>query len=94
MGNVQIILKCVNCLNLHCFALTNTAAQIVNIIKFSSFHLDIFSCHILWLSLCSLELRFLRVQRFLFHSTPVRSDFRWPPLFLKGKFFSSLINLS
>ena len=65
MNNVQIIFKCANCLNLHCFALTNTDAfdnlKIVKI-KFSSFYLEIFSCHILWLSLCSLVLRFLIVQ--------------------------------
>ena len=47
MGNVQINFKCVNCLNLHCFALTNTDAKIVKI-KFSSFYHEIFSCHILW----------------------------------------------
>ena len=26
MGNVKITFKCVNCLNLHCFALSNTDA--------------------------------------------------------------------
>ena len=29
-----------------------------------------------------------------FSFTPVRSDFRRPPLFLKGKLFSSLLDLS
>ena len=48
MGNVQIIFKCVNCLNLHCFVVTNKDAETVKI-KFSSFYLEIFSCHILWL---------------------------------------------
>ena len=47
MGNVQINFKRVNCLNFHCFALTNTDAKIVKI-KFSSFYREIFSCHILW----------------------------------------------
>ena len=61
MGNVLIIFKCVNCLNLHCFALTNTDAYIVKI-KFSSFYIEIFSCHTLWLSLCSVVLRILTVQ--------------------------------
>ena len=44
MGVLQIIFKCSNCLNLHCFALTNSNALIVKI-KFSSFYLEIFSCH-------------------------------------------------
>ena len=39
-------------------------------------------------------LRFLIVQWLLLHSTPVRSDFRWPLLFLEGKIFSSLLNLT
>ena len=39
-----------NCLNLHCFSLTNSDAQIVKI-KFSSFYLEIFSSHTLWLSI-------------------------------------------
>ena len=51
-------------------------------------------CHTLWLSLCLLVLRFLIVQWLPFHSTPVRSHFRWPPLFLEGKFFSSFLNIS
>jgi len=61
VGNEKIIFKCVNRLNLHCFALTNTDASILKI-KFSSFYLEIFSCHILRLSICSLVLRFLIVQ--------------------------------
>ena len=80
--NVQIIFKCVNCLNLHCFALTNSDAKSVKK-KFSSFYLEIFSCHTLWLSLSSLVLRFLIVQQL-----------RGPPLFPEGKFFSSFLNLS
>ena len=43
---------------LHCLALTNSDVKI----KFSSFYLEIFSCHTLWLSLCSLVLRYLIVQ--------------------------------
>ena len=93
MGNVQIIFKSVNCLNLHCFCLTNTDAEIVKM-KCSSFYLEIFSCHILWLSWCSLVLRFLIVQWLPLHSTTVRSDFRWRPLFLEGKFLSSFLNLN
>ena len=86
MGNVHIF-KCVNCLNLHCFALTNTHAQIVNI-KFSSFHLDIFSCHILWLSLCSLVLRFLRVNDFLFIQLRCEAIFAGRHYFLREKFLA------
>ena len=91
--NVQIIFKCVNCLNLHCFALTNSDALIVKI-KFSCFYLEIFSCHNLWHSFCSLVLHFLMVEWLPFHSTPVWSDFCRPPLFLEGKFFSSLLFLA
>ena len=48
-------------MTVNCFALTNTDALIAKI-KFSNFYLEIFSCHILWLSLCSLLLRFVTVQ--------------------------------
>ena len=48
----------------------------------------------LWLSFCSLVLRFLTVQWLPFHSTTVRSDFRPASLFLEGKSFSSFLNLS
>ena len=59
--NGQIIFKRVNCLNLHCFTLTISAVQIVEIM-FSSFYLEIFSYDTLWVSLCSLVLRFSRVK--------------------------------
>ena len=49
---------------------------------------------LMWLSSCSLGLRFLIVQWLPFHSTPVQSDCRWPPLLRKGKFFSSSLTLS
>ena len=75
-------MKCVNCLNLYCFTLTNSKK------RFTSFYLEIFSRHTLLLSLCSLVLRFLIIQWLPFHSTSVRGDIRWPPLFLQGKFFS------
>ena len=55
--------------------------------KFSTFYLEVFSCH----NLCSLVLRFLIVQWLPF-STPVRSDFRRPPLSLDGKFFKLPFN--
>ena len=62
--------------------------------KVWSFYLETFSIHALWLSLCSPVLRFLIAQWLPFHSTPVQSHFRWPPLFLEGKLFSSFLNLS
>ena len=38
-------------------------------------------------------LHFLIVQRLPFHSTPVRGDFRRPPLLIEAKIFSSLLML-
>ena len=57
-------------------------------IKFSSSYLEIFSRHTLWLTLCSLVLRFRTVQSLPFHSTPVRSDFRRGHSFLRETFLA------
>ena len=57
-------------------------------IKFSSSYLEIFSRHTLWLTLCSLVLRFLTVQSLPFHSILVRSDFRRGHSFLRETFLA------
>ena len=60
-------------------------------IKFSSF--EIFSRHTLTFFMLP-GVAFSNSSMTSFHSTLVRSDFRWPPLFLEGTFFSSFVNLS